>query len=85
MGDGTGCDNMTAIIVRLDRFLSPAAETPALALKRPLPVDNPTEGESPPDSEGTNGSCEKVKRQRVDDEVLKEEEACANEAVSTTS
>ena len=43
-GDGTGCDNMTAIIVRLDRFVEPiegenAAEDVANQLKRPLPKE----------------------------------------------
>jgi len=60
-GDGTGCDNMTAIIVRLDRFVEPiegenAAEDVANQLKRPLPKE-------------TNGSTEKSKRQRVEEDV----------------
>jgi protein phosphatase 1G len=58
MGDGTGCDNMTAMIVRLDRFLPQFQEfadsaamdetsvsTPGSAhpVKRPLNHDNSTD------------------------------------------
>lgn len=50
MGDGTGCDNMTAIIVQLDRFLPPTSEeVPAEVsnkLKRPLPEDSPVNEQS---------------------------------------
>lgn len=41
MGDGTGCDNMTAIIVRLDRFLSD--EATSTAQKRPLSQEDSTD------------------------------------------
>ncbi len=41
MGDGTGCDNMTAIIVRLDRFLPD--EATSTAQKRPLPLEDSTD------------------------------------------
>lgn len=39
--DDTGCDQMTAIIVRLDRFLTDEATSPAQ--KWPLPVEDSTE------------------------------------------
>ena len=47
MGDGTGCDNMTGIIVRLDGFLPAAtneiSETSTGSIKRPLPDDSLTD------------------------------------------
>ena len=50
MGDGTGCDNMTAIIVRLDRFLPPSTEDASAEtsnkLKRPLPANSPVNDQS---------------------------------------
>lgn len=54
MGDGTGCDNMTAIIVRLDRFLT-SMSTTSQPVKRPLPVESSAD-ETPADSEGNDRS-----------------------------
>jgi protein phosphatase 1G len=57
LGDGTGCDNMTAIIVRLDRFLpedkTSSSETilASHSVKRPLTEDNSTDV-AQPESEG---------------------------------
>lgn len=71
LGDGTGCDNMTAIIVRLDRFLPPTSdETPAEVtnkLKRPLPEDSPANEQSRTSDTETNGSPVTSKRQRVEE------------------
>jgi protein phosphatase 1G len=57
LGDGTGCDNMTAIIVRLDRFLpeeksSSSEIAPAShSVKRPLTEDSLTDV-AQPESDG---------------------------------
>lgn len=67
MGDGTGCDNMTAIIVRLDRLIhyegngdaivavedgtTATIEPTCQSVKRPLPED--TVPDVPGNHEGT--------------------------------
>jgi len=73
MGDGTGCDNMTAIIVRLDRFLPPSTEDASAEtsnkLKRPLPANSPVNDQSKTSDTETNGSPATSKRQRVEEDT----------------
>merc|ERR1712071_159327 len=72
-GDGTGCDNMTAIIVRLDRFLPPSTEDASAEtsnkLKRPLPANSPVNDQSKTSDTETNGSPATSKRQRVEEDT----------------
>lgn len=82
-GDGTGCDNMTAVIVRLDRFLPPSAgaeerkEVSGTGVKRPLKHDSSV------DENGQIKSDEKVmeKRQRVEGDEKSAGDLVASEGI----
>ncbi|XP_057377745.1 protein phosphatase 1G-like [Daphnia carinata] len=84
LGDGTGCDNMTAIIVRLDRFLpeskitiSETAPTPSQPMKRQL-TENSSPDTAEPECEGE--MSHRSKKQRVEVAISNEDDTKAKDS-----
>lgn len=71
MGDGTGCDNMTAVIVRFQPSLAEnknnktGDDAVVVAKKRPVSPSKPIEGEDAITSEKPLDECKRAKIETV--------------------